>query len=107
MGYGAVPHDRHTALHGALKLAYVKAVGVEVAPFNVQVNAIAQNWVSNPTSYPPEVVASSDFSKRLRDVPIGRVAEGWESAALVLFLAGPESDFFVSQVVPFPGGWIA
>jgi len=28
-----------------------------------------------------------------------------EFAKTVLFLAGPESDFFYGQVIPFAGGW--
>jgi 2-keto-3-deoxy-L-fuconate dehydrogenase len=33
------------------QLAYVRNVGIETAGQGVNVNAIAQNWVSNPTSY--------------------------------------------------------
>ncbi len=38
----------YSAARGA-QLAYVQAVGVELAPQNIQVNAIAQNFVDNPT----------------------------------------------------------
>jgi 2-keto-3-deoxy-L-fuconate dehydrogenase len=38
----------YSATRGA-QLAYVQAVGVELAEYNVQVNAIAQNFVDNPT----------------------------------------------------------
>jgi 2-keto-3-deoxy-L-fuconate dehydrogenase len=96
----------YSAARGA-QLAYVKSVGIEVAPHGVNVNATAQNWVSNPTSYTPEIVAAPDFAARIGDVPIGRVAQGWESAALVLFLSTAESDFFHGQVLPFAGGWTA
>ena len=47
----------YSAARGA-QLAYVQAVGVEVAPHNVQVNAIAQNFVDNPTYFPAEVQAN-------------------------------------------------
>ena len=47
----------YSAARGA-QLAYVHAVGVEVAPHHVQVNAIAQNFVDNPTYFPPEVQAN-------------------------------------------------
>ena len=50
----------YSAARGA-QLAYIRAVGVEVAPFNVQVNAIAQNFVENPTYFPPEVQALPAF----------------------------------------------
>ena len=42
----------YSAARGA-QLAYVQAVGVELAPLKIQVNAIAQNFVDNPTYFPP------------------------------------------------------
>ena len=94
----------YSAARGA-QLAYVRNAGIEVAPCGVNMNAIAQNWVSNPTSYPPEVMADESFRDRLKDVPAGRVAEGWESAALALYLCSSESDFICGQVFAFSGGW--
>ena len=88
------------------QLAYVQDVGTEVAPQNVQVNAIAQTFVENPTYFPPSYQATADFKERIKGAPLGRLAHGWESAALALFLAGDESDFFVGQVFPFSGGWV-
>lgn len=88
------------------QLAYVQQVGTEVAPHNIQVNAMAQTFVENPTYFPPSYQATDEFKERLRGAPIGRLAEGWESAALAVFLASDESDFFVGQVFPFAGGWV-
>jgi hypothetical protein len=34
--------------------AYVRSVGVEVAPHNVQVSATGQIFVENPTYFPPD-----------------------------------------------------
>ena len=39
-------------------------------------------------------------------MPVQRVAEGWESAELALFLASDKSDFMSGQVIPFAGGWV-
>jgi 2-keto-3-deoxy-L-fuconate dehydrogenase len=88
------------------QLAYVQDVGVEVAPHNIQVNAIAQTHVNNPTYFPESFQRTEIFKERMKATPIGRLAHGWESAALALFLAGDESDFFVGQVFPFSGGWV-
>jgi 2-keto-3-deoxy-L-fuconate dehydrogenase len=88
------------------QLAYVQDVGTEVAPHNVQVNAIAQTFVENATYFPPSYQATAEFKERIKGAPLGRLAHGWESAALALFLAGGESDFFVGQVFPFSGGWV-
>jgi 2-keto-3-deoxy-L-fuconate dehydrogenase len=102
---GTAPRSAYSAARGA-QLAYVRATGIEVAPHGINVNAIAQNFISNPTSYPPEKVNSVGFAQTLAQIPAGRVAESWESAALAVFLAGPESDFFHGQVFPLAGGWV-
>jgi 2-keto-3-deoxy-L-fuconate dehydrogenase len=97
----------YTAARGA-QAAYVRSVGVEVARDNVQVNLIAQNWVENPTYYPPELQANPKFQRNLAaQVPLGRLATAREDALFALFLASDESDFFVGQVFPFSGGWNA
>jgi 2-keto-3-deoxy-L-fuconate dehydrogenase len=88
--------------------AFVRAVGLELAPHNVQVNAVAQNYVENEAYYPPALTASERFSKHLRrNVPVQRLAHGWESAELALFLASDKSDFLVGQAIPFAGGWVS
>ena len=80
--------------------------GLNVIGHGVNINAVAQNYVSNPAYYPDDLVASERFQQHLaRNVPIRRVARDSESAELALFLAGDNSDFIVGQVVPFAGGW--
>ncbi len=87
--------------------AFVRAVGLEVARHNVQVNAIAQNYVENPSYYPPEMVANADLMKRMLGViPAKRLGRGEESAWLAAFLASDRADFIVAQVIPFAGGWV-
>jgi 2-keto-3-deoxy-L-fuconate dehydrogenase len=91
----------------AAQVGYVQAVGVEVAPHNVQVNLIAQNYVENPVYYPPELQARESFQQSLRrQVPLGRLGTALEDALFALFLASDESNFFVGQAIPFSGGWV-
>ena len=91
----------------AAQVGYVQSLGVEVAPHNVQVNLIAQNYVENPVYYPPELAQKESFMNSLRkQVPLGRLARAEEDAQFALFLASDESDFFVGQAIPFSGGWI-
>ncbi len=91
----------------AAQVGYVQAVGVEVAPHNIQVNLIAQNYVENPVYYPPALREKESFQASLRrQVPLGRLATAREDAQFALFLAGEESDFFVGQAIPFSGGWV-
>jgi 2-keto-3-deoxy-L-fuconate dehydrogenase len=96
----------YSAARGA-QLAYVQAVGVELAPLKIQVNAIAQNFVDNPTYFPPEVQANPRFQERLaREVPLGRLVAAREDALFAAYLCSPAADCFVGQVFPVCGGWV-
>jgi 2-keto-3-deoxy-L-fuconate dehydrogenase len=95
----------YSAARGA-QLAYVQAVGVEMAPFNIQVNAIAQNFVDNPTYFPAEMQANLKFQERLkREVPLGRLVKADEDAQFAAYLCSNHADCFVGQVFPMSGGW--
>ena len=96
----------YSAARGA-QLAYVQSVGVEVAPHNVQVNLIAQNFVENPTYFPPEVQADPRFQDRLkREVPLGRLVSADEDAEFAAYLCSDSANCFVGQVFPVCGGWV-
>ena len=95
----------YSAARGA-QLAYVQALGVELAPLNIQVNAIAQNFVDNPTYFPPEVQANPRFIERMkREVPLGRLVKAEEDAEFAAYLCSSKADCFVGQVFPVSGGW--
>ena len=96
----------YAAARGA-QHAYVRTVGVEVAAFGVNVNATGQTLVESPTYFPPEYQATEEFRRRMEQVPAGRLSTGREAAKFLLFLAGPESNFFFGQVFPYAGGWVA
>jgi 2-keto-3-deoxy-L-fuconate dehydrogenase len=96
----------YSAARGA-QLAYVQSVGVEMAPHNIQINAIAQNFVDNPTYFPPEVQANPRFQERLkREVPLGRLVAAEEDAEFAAYLCSDAANCFVGQVFPVCGGWV-
>lgn len=102
---GAPLLSAYAAARGAQN-AFIRSIGLELARDNVQVNAVAQNYVKNDTYYSDEFIGTEKFADHVRrNVPIQRLAEGWESAELALFLASDRSDFIVGQIVPFAGGW--
>lgn len=97
----------YSAARGA-QLSYVQAVGVEFAHQNIQVNAIAQNFVDNPTYFPAEVQANPRFQERLkREVPLGRLVSAREDAEFVAYLCSEAANCFVGQVFPVCGGWVS
>ena len=96
----------YSAARGA-QLAYAQAVGIELAPHRIQVNAIAQNFVENPTYFPPEVQAMPAFQDRLkREVPLGRLVSPEEDAMMAAYLCSDAANCFVGQVFPVCGGWV-
>lgn len=97
----------YSAARGA-QLSYVQAVGVEFAHQNIQINAIAQNFVDNPTYFPAEVQVNPRFQERLkREVPLGRLVSAREDAEFVAYLCSEAANCFVGQVFPVCGGWVS
>jgi 2-keto-3-deoxy-L-fuconate dehydrogenase len=90
------------------QLTFVTNVGTEVARHNVQVNAIAQNYIANSMYYPPELVATERFQTHLsRNVPANRLGRPEDTTQLALFLASGASDFIAGRILPLDGGWSA
>ncbi|MFK7976266.1 MAG: SDR family oxidoreductase [Halioglobus sp.] len=102
-----IPHaSGYCAARGAQN-AFIRATGLELAKYNIQVNAIAQNYVRNDTYYPDDIVDSPGFSDHLeRMVPTKQVAEAEETAHLALYLASPQCTHLVGQIIPMAGGWV-
>ena len=68
----------------------------------------AQNFVANPTYFPPEVQANPRFQERLkREVPLGRLVSAREDATFAAYLCSDAASCFVGQVFPVCGGWVA
>ena len=95
----------YSAARGA-QLAYVQSVALELAPLGIQFNAIAQNFVANPTYYGAEVQANPRFQERLkREVPLGRLVSAEEDALFAAYLCSDAAACFIGQIFPVSGGW--
>lgn len=95
----------YSAARGA-QIAYAQALGVEMAPHNVQVNVMAQNFVDTPTYFPENIKQNPKFQERLKwEVPLGRLVAAREDAEFAAYLCGESANCFVGQVFPVCGGW--
>jgi 2-keto-3-deoxy-L-fuconate dehydrogenase len=102
-----IPNTATYCAARAAQIGFIRAVGLEAAKHNVQVNAIAQNFVDNPTYFPADVQANPKFTERLkREVPLGRLVSAEEDANFAAYLCSDAADCFVGQVFPVCGGWV-
>lgn len=90
----------------AHQLQLVRSVGKEMAQHGVRVNGIAPNFIENPSYFPPETVADPEFQASLRtNVPAQRLGSGAEAAAVLWWLASPDSSYVFGSIIPTDGGW--
>jgi 2-keto-3-deoxy-L-fuconate dehydrogenase len=103
---GLPNYGAYTAARAGVN-GFWRAVGREVAGEGIQVNAIAQNYVENPTYFPPALTGDpARLARMVKHIPAGRLARSEESARLAVYLASEDADFFIGQVIPFAGGWV-
>ena len=102
---GIANNAAYCAARGAQN-GFIKAVGLELARSNIQVNAIAQNYINNNTYYPDELLDNEKFLDHVkRNVPTNRIGAASETAELAAYLVGEENRHMVGQVIPLAGGW--
>jgi len=94
----------YCATKGALDML-TKALASEWAPYNINVNAIAPSLVASPQAMAART--PEQIEKYLANVPLKRVADPKEAAAVCVFLASPASDFITGQIIYLDGGLTA
>jgi 2-keto-3-deoxy-L-fuconate dehydrogenase len=102
----AVP-PAYLSIYGASRgaqNAWVKAIGLELAPFNINVNAIAQENVDNNLMRSGAGGTDEHWNKLISRMPGKKMVSAEESAGLGLYLCSDLTDTFYGQVIPLSGG---
>lgn len=98
---GASCEAAYSASKGAVN-ALTKALGKELAPSNIQVNAVACGVIDTDMN---QFLDDDERRFLMEDIPTGRFADPDEVAEFVLQLAHANS-YLTGQVITFDGGWI-
>ncbi len=87
--------------------AFALALAKEAAPFGIQVNVMAPNYLYSEAYYPRARFVDDPKGRELiaAIVPMGRLGEPEEAGELVAFLASGRAQFMTGQVINFTGGW--
>jgi len=87
-------------------ISLTKALAVEWARYNIQVNALAPGWFVTPMN--AEAFVDPQIRERLlRNVPMRRTGRLEEVGPLTVYLASPASDFMTGQTIFLDGGQTA
>ena len=91
----------YSAAKGGI-IAFTKSVAKEVAHLGIRVNAIAPGFIETPLT---DVLTPMAKAMIVAQTPAGRFGTVDEIAAAALYLAAPEADFMVGQVLSPNGGY--
>jgi 2-dehydro-3-deoxy-D-gluconate 5-dehydrogenase len=99
-GSGVVPS--YSASKGAL-VQLTKSMAIELAPFNIQVNAIAPGYFETDMTAP--VKTTPLYQEVIAPTPAGRWGSPDECAGAAVFLASQASDFVTGTTLVVDGGY--
>lgn len=103
--HGLPNYSMYTAARGGANTLAV-SLAKELGKFNIQVNALAPNFVESPTYFPQELLDNPETYKKItKPIPLGRLGKPEEAGEYLAFLASDKSDFITGQILYFSGGW--
>ena len=98
---GASCETAYSATKGGIN-ALTKALAKELAPFNIQVNAVACGAIDTEMN---QWMEEDELIALVEDIPAGRLGSAEEVADLVYHL-GYKNAYLTGQVIGLDGGWI-
>jgi 2-deoxy-D-gluconate 3-dehydrogenase len=99
-GSGLIPS--YSAAKGAI-VQLTKSMAIELAPHNIQVNAIAPGWIETEMTAPVKTMPLND--EILARTPAGRWGQAEEIAGTAVYLASRASDFVTGTTIRVDGGY--
>lgn len=83
-----------------------EALAIDLAPYNIRVNAIAPGVIETPIVDPIKS-DKEGLKATLSRIPMKRMGKPEEIANVVLFLCSDSSSYMTGAVIPVDGGWLS
>ena len=103
--FGSALIPSYSAAKGAI-VQLTKSMAIELAPYNIQVNAIAPGWFETDMTL---AVRSPEMKQMNEEIiartPAGRWGKPDELIGTALFLASHASNFVTGALIPVDGGY--
>ena len=103
VGFPNISH--YCASKGGI-VAMTEALAIELAPYNIRVNAVSPGVIETPMIDPIKQDPKA-MEGILARVPLHRMGKPEEVSNLVLFLASDTSSYMTGSTVVIDGGWLA
>ncbi len=84
-------------------IGFTKAAALDLAPFNVQVNAVSPGFVD--TDLTRRILGPENMKQLVETIPQGRLAQPEEIAKVVLFLCSEQNTYITGQNIVVDGGF--
>ena len=99
---GVSPNSTHYASSTGGIVSLTRAMSLELAPHGIRVNAIAPGLTD--TAQPRYGHSEEDLRERAARIPVGRMGQPEDIAAVAVFLASDRSAFMLGQTLHANGG---
>jgi len=103
VGFPTLAH--YSASKGGIA-AMSETLALELAPYNIRVNAIAPGAIDT-SMVDPLRADSKTMEGTIARIPLRRIGKAEEVSNVVLFLASDESSYMTGSTVVVDGGWLS
>lgn len=101
VAFTGTDHEAHYAASKAAVIGLTKSFALELAPYNITVNAIAPGYIDTDMT---SAMTAKEKEQAIKLIPIGRVGQPEDIAYTAVFLASDRASFITGQTVHVNGG---
>ncbi len=98
---GGIAVGAHYSASKAAVMCLTKSLARELAPFNINVNAIAPGVIATDMT---QAITGGDWDRYLSTIPLGRVGSARDVAEVALFLASERAAYLTGEIIDVNGG---